>query len=1067
MQRDQTTRIVIRVLLAVALLITAVASIGILQLQRGISLDQAALGSVRVEGLTLHLDGKLKLAIKQLELDPGSTDDAAAPLHFDPDRLRSVLRGIRWAARAFSHIDVDQLSAGTMHGNFRYHDTDAGYLRLQSPEVDVDIRLSPEQSRLIVQIAHAEASHFGLRAEGTLTLDIPADQLIGHLELTLADLLPVSLNVAADSEQLAFSGRGLQTIDRIAPVVELFRLGPVITPWIADYLRGEDFTLEELHGSIPFDDPKAILQTLYAKLHANHVAYTFAQGVDPILADEAEVVFERGVLNIYPKRGTFYGHDGGSSHLNIDFTDSRFPLTAYIVTRAEASDGIDTLLGHYGIPFPIRQVAGLTDVDLTLRIELNPLKVHANGRFRASQSAFLVEGQRFEIDELDVGLQDSRVAVHRLDVGRPGLFAAGVSGSVDAGAHAGSLDITMREAGARLGGTALALISPASDPVVIRYLLSPQGDRVEIPATRWRYGQRRIALEAVDTPFDIGTLSAEVPPTDITVGRWLHARVSGNVGRQVGFADLNVALLRLERNYLRLSKRPASVALHIGKRVHITTDAPIRFAYKGAPLEIAPSEFSYANGQLHIERSGVKATAGFSSRIRGDLNLAAGSGELLLHALRFTNRAGATLLELPGDLPLGFSKHPEGWSMSAATLALQFIGSRDGSWSLESADLARLAPHSPFLRSHGVSNGRFRLSSTAESPRFDFSGALRYPYALLVVADTPVDTYDFDGWSEGGQIHLDINDAVQVALGRSAQIRSEGVGFNLPALLHLIRSGRADHGQDAAGGTDPSAKSGQLPRINLIAQNAFVWLDEHHRLLADSLSVHYARGIATAILQHGAGLAHLELQDNALHLAGQNFNQTFMAGLLEQFTRIEGGNLDFRITGDGEKYETVAGISDTVLRDYKHLNNMLAFIDTLPGLLTFRPPHYDRKGLPVTELAVAASLAQGRFDIKSLRLESPELTLHGSGELDLRHQTTDMTFNVVTGAKKHMQKIPVLGYILSGDEQQASLTLQVKGDLHDPQVKNSAAKNVATYPFQVLKRTLLLPAHFAQKLSEQ
>ena len=108
----------------------------------------------------------------------------------------------------------------------------------------------------------------------------------------------------------------------------------------------------------------------------------------------------------------------------------------------------------------------------------------------------------------------------------------------------------------------------------------------------------------------------------------------------------------------------------------------------------------------------------------------------------------------------------------------------------------------------------------------------------------------------------------------------------------------------------------------------------------------------------------------------------------------------------------------------------------------------------------------GVIELLSLWIDSDELDLKGTGIIDLNNETTDMTFNLISGAKKSIQRIPLLGFILSGDEKNPTLSLHAGGDMHDPEISNTAAKEIVTYPWQLIKRTILLPVHIADQLTE-
>ena len=81
-------------------------------------------------------------------------------------------------------------------------------------------------------------------------------------------------------------------------------------------------------------------------------------------------------------------------------------------------------------------------------------------------------------------------------------------------------------------------------------------------------------------------------------------------------------------------------------------------------------------------------------------------------------------------------------------------------------------------------------------------------------------------------------------------------------------------------------------------------------------------------------------------------------------------------------------------------------------------------------------------------------------------KTTDMTFRMVSGAKKSIDRIPLLGYILAGGEDHHSMILAVEGDLYDPEVTTSTAQDVVTYPLQLIQRTIMLPVHVATQVQE-
>ena len=75
-----------------------------------------------------------------------------------------------------------------------------------------------------------------------------------------------------------------------------------------------------------------------------------------------------------------------------------------------------------------------------------------------------------------------------------------------------------------------------------------------------------------------------------------------------------------------------------------------------------------------------------------------------------------------------------------------------------------------------------------------------------------------------------------------------------------------------------------------------------------------------------------------------------------------------------------------------------------------------------------------------------------------------MDLNLITRAKKNINKIPLIGYILAGKDKRPSITVKVSGDLSNPDIKKSVFKEVVTQPFSMAYRTLALPGYLVSHM---
>ena len=100
--------------------------------------------------------------------------------------------------------------------------------------------------------------------------------------------------------------------------------------------------------------------------------------------------------------------------------------------------------------------------------------------------------------------------------------------------------------------------------------------------------------------------------------------------------------------------------------------------------------------------------------------------------------------------------------------------------------------------------------------------------------------------------------------------------------------------------------------------------------------------------------------------------------------------------------------------------------------------------------------------IESMEIHSPELRAKGMGVIDFGDKMIDIDINLKTQAGQNVGKIPVVGYVLAGKDDDDSTSLKIKGGFDNPDVDYSLIKNIVVYPAEILYRTLKLPFHLGR-----
>lgn len=198
-------------------------------------------------------------------------------------------------------------------------------------------------------------------------------------------------------------------------------------------------------------------------------------------------------------------------------------------------------------------------------------------------------------------------------------------------------------------------------------------------------------------------------------------------------------------------------------------------------------------------------------------------------------------------------------------------------------------------------------------------------------------------------------------------------------------------------------------------------------------------------------------------LNGNGFNDTFMGALINEST-FQGGTMSVAATGMLKEFSAVLEIGHTTLKEMATVNNVMAFLNTIPSLVTFSLPEFDTSGFPIESAIVGLKFKDNVASIESLEVVSPQMHATGNGDIDFSTKLIDMDVQLKTEASRNVGKIPVVGYVLAGEEKDKSLSVKITGPINNPDVDPSLVKNIVVYPAEILYRTLTLPFHLGNKI---
>ncbi len=148
----------------------------------------------------------------------------------------------------------------------------------------------------------------------------------------------------------------------------------------------------------------------------------------------------------------------------------------------------------------------------------------------------------------------------------------------------------------------------------------------------------------------------------------------------------------------------------------------------------------------------------------------------------------------------------------------------------------------------------------------------------------------------------------------------------------------------------------------------------------------------------------------------------------------------------------------------KILDNM-----TLTRVFETRPENLSEDGLYFNRIGGHLDIHKGIAKADNLAMESPVFNAVAEGQADLRTGTIDAEIGVhpLTTADLLVSKIPLLGYLLSGDDNTVVAEyFQVDGKMSDPNVQYMAFKSMSNGTYSFFKRLFLSPQRLFQNISE-
>ena len=735
----------------------------------------------------------------------------------------------------------------------------------------------------------------------------------------------------------------------------------------------------------------------------------------------------------------------GNSWIKIDFTKKEELLTLHLLFDAALNTDILKILNTYKIELPFLQRKGIVSTNLKLLVNLRTIDIDAKGIFYTKKSNFDYLGLNIDIFDAKIELNNYNVQIENMKASYKDIAKANVNVYFDAKDSVGTIDLNFNEI--KLKGVSL---DTDKTELAVSYIILPSHDIINVEHSTWNINNKKISVDPISMQFDLKTLNLDIPTTYIDMKNIGALFISGLVNVKSLKSKISIDLLNLSYDGVSLSQSNTPLLLEYEKKLSITSSDKIFFNVSGTAYELDKLKLVLDENDLILKTTEVSIGKYTNTKISAKYDLKSKHTHVSLSDFTIMNITKNKIFYKNKKIMLSIENLKNSMRVSSKELDSYLISNNEG-WELKVNSIGRISKSSQLLKQFNLNKGDFTLSKKNNEKYVKFSSNLIYPYKILTDKGVPTSNYNIAGSIKNDKVYLTINNNTKIKIANEIKIYTSDTGINIDELLRLIKE---------------TKKSDTQEKTTLIfnAKKSYLYLSQDRTVISDTIDLQYKDDILTAQLQHATGNAGLRFEDDNFHLYGKNFNNIFMENLFS-LSKFDGGKLDFSMAGKVDDYSGVFYIVKSTIKDYKVLNNILAFINTVPSLFTFSLPGYSNNGLFIQKAYINFNSKKNLFHLSDIYLKSKELTILGNGNANIVDDTVDIDLNLKTDLGSNASKIPLVGYIIF-DKETVSTTLEINGKLSDPDIKSLIARDIAVAPLNIIKRTIMLPYNAIKNLTD-
>lgn len=427
------------------------------------------------------------------------------------------------------------------------------------------------------------------------------------------------------------------------------------------------------------------------------------------------------------------------------------------------------------------------------------------------------------------------------------------------------------------------------------------------------------------------------------------------------------------------------------------------------------------------------------------------SGDLTIDFLLLSDKLPELLFIQNQKLPFNVDfKQKDKTILSLPTLS--FEATLSDSYSFNFQDIVFFLPFSKFLQNYYLQGGKVKISTQDfESFKGDLKIQSNQPFLLDKTTNKP--------WNS---LHLLLD-----YHPTSFTIQNIDNTFK----FHSSKQSKNLNLKNIALFIDPTHFSNHiLNDIPLIieGENSNI-LFKDKLLLGDYFSFSIVDDEIKGVLRYKNGVADLYKKNDFYTIDAREFGDEFVNTFIKKNAFHQGR---FFLNANTNSQRILIGeikLSNTAINELNILQNLMAFIDTIPALLSLKNPGFNQDGYYVKNGTIQFGLNEEFLAIQALELNGSSIDIKGKGILSLKNNNLDFYAQLITvkSLSNIINKIPLVNYILLGKEGKIYTNFKIQGTSENPIIQTQVTQDILLSPFNVLKRVISSPFEIFNKTKDE